>query len=207
MKRVRFSKDELRQRRDALRRFERYLPALQLKKQQLQMEVRRRSLAIEGKAREEREAREALGGWVELFAEPVALEQWLRIAYLERSAESIAGVSVPVLDRVSFDRSIPDLFHTSPWVDDGLDMLESLLRLRLERRALEEQHRLLAEELRVTTQRVNLFEKVKIPETREDIRILRIFLGDQQTAEVARAKMAKARAMKAEARIQAEAAR
>ena len=38
---------------------------------------------------------------------------------------------------------------------------------------------------------VNLFEKVKIPEAKENIRIIRIFMGDQQTAAVARSKIAK----------------
>ena len=47
------------------------------------------------------------------------------------------------------------------------------------------------DELRTTTQRVNLFEKVKIPEAKENIRIIRIFMGDQQTAAVARSKIAK----------------
>ena len=51
--------------------------------------------------------------------------------------------------------------------------------------------RLLGEELRTTTQRVNLFEKVKIPEAKENIRVIRIFMGDQQTAAVARSKIAK----------------
>ena len=56
---------------------------------------------------------------------------------------------------------------------------------------LEDQKRLLGEELRITSQRVNLFEKVKIPECKENIRVIRIALGDAQTAGVARAKMAK----------------
>jgi V/A-type H+-transporting ATPase subunit D len=46
---------------------------------------------------------------------------------------------------------------------------------------------------------VNLFEKVKIPEGEENIRVIRIFLGDQQTADVARSKLAKGRAKSGEA--------
>ena len=48
---------------------------------------------------------------------------------------------------------------------------------------LERQYALLHEELRTTSQRVNLFEKVKIPECRENIRVIRIFLGDEQSLE------------------------
>ncbi|MDR2211713.1 MAG: V-type ATP synthase subunit D, partial [Spirochaetaceae bacterium] len=46
-------------------------------------------------------------------------------------------------------------------------------------------------ELRITTQRVNLFEKIKIPETRENIKKIQVYLGDQQTAAVVRGKIAK----------------
>ena len=60
---------------------------------------------------------------------------------------------------------------------------------------LTEQMELLRQELRVTTQRVNLFEKVKIPETRENIRRIQIYLGDQQTTSVGRAKIAKGKAV------------
>jgi V/A-type H+/Na+-transporting ATPase subunit D len=61
----------------------------------------------------------------------------------------------------------------------------------LEIRILDEQIRRLGEELRITTQRVNLFEKVKIPEAQENIRRIGIYLGDQQTAQVVRGKIAK----------------
>ena len=50
---------------------------------------------------------------------------------------------------------------------------------------------LLDAELRVTSQRVNLFEKVKIPEAKENIRVIGVYLGDQQTAAVVRGKISK----------------
>jgi len=58
---------------------------------------------------------------------------------------------------------------------------------------LTRQRELLAQELRITSQRVNLFEKVKIPEARNNIRMIRIYLGDQQTAAVVRGKMSKSK--------------
>jgi V/A-type H+-transporting ATPase subunit D len=107
---------------------------------------------------------------------------------------NVAGVTIPVLRDVRIARTEPDLFATPPWVDDAAESLAALIRLRVETDILAEQRRRIAEELRVTTQRVNLFEKVKIPESMENIRVIRIFLGDEQTAGVARAKIAKARA-------------
>ena len=100
-------------------------------------------------------------------------------------------MNIPVLDNLVFKEAVPNLFETPAWADEGIRVLKQLTRLRVERQILEEQHRLLGEELRTTTQRVNLFEKVKIPEAKENIRVIRIFMGDQQTAAVARSKIAK----------------
>ena len=193
MPRVKHTKNELKAQRDALKRFERYLPTLQLKKQQLQMEVRRLEGQIEQKKAEEEKLRDGLKTWIRLFADTFPFGQYLKVAEVRASEGNIAGIAIPVLEEVRFDRKVPDLFLTSSWVDDGLECLEQLLRLGIERRILDEQHRRLAEELRVTSQRVNLFEKVKIPECGENIRVIRIFLGDEQTADVVRGKIAKGR--------------
>ncbi|MDP2927327.1 MAG: V-type ATP synthase subunit D, partial [Candidatus Omnitrophota bacterium] len=50
---------------------------------------------------------------------------------------------------------------------------------------------ILRQELRVTTQRVNLFEKVKIPLAEENIRLIKIYIGDQMANAVGRSKIAK----------------
>ncbi len=69
--------------------------------------------------------------------------------------------------------------------------LRDLVEIKAERAVLQEQYRRISRELRVTTQRVNLFEKVKIPECKENIRVIQIYLSDQQTAAVGRSKIAK----------------
>jgi V/A-type H+-transporting ATPase subunit D len=92
-----------------------------------------------------------------------------------------------------------NLFRYDSWIDDGLEMLKELIALQEAHKILEEQYRLLAKELRTTTQRVNLFEKVKIPECKENIRNIRIYLGDLDTAAVARSKIAKRKTQEAQA--------
>ena len=98
-----------------------------------------------------------------------------------------------VLDRAIADVRPIDLWETPAWIDDAVDAVTRVLALQAERVVLEEQKRLVSEELRTTSQRVNLFEKVKIPECRENIRVIKIAIGDEQTAAVTRGKMAKAR--------------
>jgi V/A-type H+/Na+-transporting ATPase subunit D len=191
MAKVKLTKNALKAERDALKRFQRYLPTLQLKKQQLQMEIRGVQSRVESKRREEAALLADMDNWIKLFAEPIEWSKYLKVDKVLMGEGNIAGVTIPVFDSVVFERNIPDLFDTPVWIDDGVRALEHLVSLRLERRVIEEQFRLLTEELRTTNQRVNLFEKVKIPEAKENIRVVRIFLGDQQTAGVARSKIAK----------------
>ena len=195
MAKIKHTKNELKSQRDSLKRFERYLPTLLLKKQQLQLEVRQLDVKIEEKEAEYRKLQDGLAKWVKLFSEPVDFSQFLQIGEIRQMTGNIAGVNIPVLQDVVFKRTLPDLFDTSSWIDDGIRVLEQLTKVQIERRVLKEQHRVLSEELRTTSQRVNLFEKVKIPECQENIRVIRIFLGDMQTAEVARAKIAKGKSL------------
>lgn len=193
MAKIKHTKNELKAQREALRRYERFLPMLQLKKMQLRMELQAIEAQIAEKQAQERDVIASVERWVRVMAERVELEGMTKVERVITSDSNVAGVSVPVLKNVIFVRGEIDLFETPPWVDDAVDVMEQLVQGRIEIRVLREQYRLIAEELRTTSQRVNLFEKVKIPEAREHIRVIKIFLGDQQTAGVARAKFAKGR--------------
>ncbi len=195
MAKIKYTKNELKAQRDSLTRFRRYLPTLLLKKQQLQLEMRLLEAQIAAKRAEEEKARADLSAWVKLFSEPFDFAPYIKVTEVRRSSGNIAGVTIPMFESMRFEDALPDLFETPAWVDGGIEMLKQLIRLRVERQVIEEQHRLLSDELRTTSQRVNLFEKVKIPECRENIRVIRIFMGDQQTAAVARSKIAKGKSV------------
>ena len=81
----------------------------------------------------------------------------------------------------------------APHIDAAAEAATKIMSLQSERAVYDEQRRLVTEELQRTSQRVNLFEKVKIPECRDAIRVIKIALGDEQTAAVARGKIAKSR--------------
>jgi len=190
---VKHTKNELKQQRDALARFQRYLPTLVLKKQQLQLERKRCEETLRVKLDEIIRLNEEISSWVALFSSPMDLTPYLQLNSIREREENIAGVTVPVVEEIHFDRKPPDLALTPAWTDPGLEALETFTRLWIEIHAIREEFRRMDEELRITTQRVNLFEKVKIPGCKEYIREIRIFLGDLQTAEVARAKLAKSK--------------
>ena len=190
---IKHTKNELKAQQENLQRFERFLPMLQLKKQLLQAEVQHVQTAVHGVEMQEKTLRDDLASWIALFADPVEPADYLAVAEVHLEDGNVAGVAVPVFNRVDFKRRSPDLFATPPWLDEALSVLEQLITLQEHIKVLKEQERLIRVELVTTSQRVNLFEKVKIPETHENIRVIKIFLGDEQTAAVARAKTAKAR--------------
>ena len=191
MAKIKYTKNELKKQKDELKRFERYLPTLVLKKQLLQMEIRQ----VEAQIKEKRLERENMYGelmrWVHVFGGEMNLAELVKIKEADLSSTNIAGVDIPVFQGLIYEKIPYDLMVYPLWVDAGIKKLKELVAVDMELSVLAKQTELLGEELRVTTQRVNLFEKVKIPEAKENIRRINIFLGDQQTAAVVRGKMSK----------------
>lgn len=191
MAKIKLTKNELKKQKDQLKRFQRYLPTLMLKKQLLQVEVRQVELQIEEKRLKRQKACERLLGWVDVFGENIDISHLVQVKEVNSSLINIAGVDISTFQGAVFEQIDYNLMVTPLWVDAGVKKLQELAALDIELSFLEKQAALLAAELRVTAQRVNLFEKVKIPEAKENIRIVNIFLGDQQTAAVVRGKMSK----------------
>ncbi len=191
MAKVKLTKNELKKQKDALARFQRYLPTLQLKKQQLQLVLRQ----IEAKRKEVRVERGRVANdlerWIEVFGEGLGLARLISVEKFVTDTGNIAGIDIPVFHELQFSVYDYDRFSYPLWVDAGIERLKELLRYDAELQVLDRQLELISEELRITTQRVNLFEKVMIPETKENIRKIQIYLGDQQTAAVVRGKISK----------------
>lgn len=194
MAKIKLTKSELKTQRDAMKQFMRYLPTLQLKKQQLQMEMRDCDARLRKNEAAEKEMRERLSSWLSLFGTTGSVEQLTSIITLEKidtDRANIAGVDVPVFKEARFLIDEYNLFSTELWIDDAIDAIKNVISIKAEHKVIKEQRALIEKELRTTTQRVNLFEKVKIPECKDNIRTIQIYLGDQQTAAVGRSKIAK----------------
>ena len=192
MAKIKLTKNELKIQKDALKMYRRYLPTLTLKKQQLQAEIR----AIEANAAAVRKEREALekgfASWIAVFSETDAFPDGIiTVSNIRKGYGNIAGVTIPIYEGADFSRGDYDLYETPLWVDIAANHMEKAMSLDLEAEVLDEQVRLLERELRATTQRVNLFEKVKIPETEENIKKISIYMADQQVNAVVRSKISK----------------
>jgi len=194
MAKIKLTKTELKNQRDALKQYTRFLPTLQLKKQQLQLEMRLCLERIAENEKRETASRENLRSWLALFGDPQTagrVADILRVEKVRTSLMNIAGVDVPVYEGVDFHVEPYDLFAEEPWLDDALEAVQGIVELRSERDVIREQYDRIARELRVTTQRVNLFEKIKIPEAKENIRLINIAIGDADTSAVVRSKIVK----------------
>lgn len=194
---VKLTKNEQKKQKDQLKQFLRYLPTLQLKKQQLQMVIRQIEQEVHMLQRQQKALVDALQSWVAVFHENSVFDEHRQLDTVVvvdkviKEKGNIAGVAIPVFKELTFKETSYDLDCYPLWVDKGIEALRDIARFDARIATLEKQIELLGRELRITSQRVNLFEKVKIPETRENIRKIGIYLGDQQTAAVVRGKIAK----------------
>lgn len=192
MAKIKLTKNELKVQKDALKMYRRYLPTLTLKKQQLQSEIR----IIEAKAASVRQERENLekgfSSWIAVFSEESAFPDGIiTVSNIRKGTGNIAGVTIPTFEGADFSRGDYDLYETPLWVDIAANHMEKAMSLDLEAEVLDEQVRLLEKELLSTSQRVNLFEKVKIPETQANIKKISIYMADQQVSAVVRSKISK----------------
>ena len=203
MANIKLTKNELKVQKDNLKQFQRYLPTLQLKKQQLQSVIMKTAMELEQLEVERKEMIGDLDDWVAVFAENTTFGDGLSIDQLVQpdqvicSTDNIAGVTVPVYRKLTFKDIVYNVDDYPLWVDTAVIKLREIARLDALVKTLKTQVELLEAELRTTSQRVNLFEKVKIPEAKENIRVIGVYLGDQQTAAVVRGKISKKKLVEA----------
>ena len=199
---VKLTKNEQKLQKDHLKQYQRYLPTLLLKKQQLQMVIRQIEVEVVSLKKKQKQVVEAMQNWIavynenSVFSPTLDLENLIKVDRVVKARGNIAGVTIPVFKELTFIPIVYDLNDYPLWVDRALESLRDCARYDALIATLEQQIRLLGKELRTTSQRVNLFEKVKIPESKENIRRIGIYLGDQQTAAVVRGKIAKKKLVK-----------
>jgi len=192
MAKIKLTKNELKTQKDALKRFTRYLPTLELKKKQLLIEIQRIQKEIDELKQENQRVEQKVSAWVGLYADPsVEMTELVKIDNIETETGNIAGIDIPVFVEMTFEDIEYDYMTTPLWIDQGIEVLKEQMERGAKWQILQQQQELIQKELQTTIQRIKLFEEVKIPEAKESIRRIRIFLGDQMTAEVVRGKIAK----------------
>ncbi|MES2122863.1 MAG: V-type ATP synthase subunit D [Chlamydiota bacterium] len=193
MAEIKLTKTELRIQQLKLERLQKYLPTLQLKKAMLQIEVNQAQLEIDALTQSFAIASEKVSKYSALLTERSAPDLFsaVQVHSVFRSTENVAGLDIPVFQNIQFDPSTYSLFETPLWFESAILGIKELITLREKTKISEEKKRALEKELREVSIRVNLFEKILIPRSKENIKKIKIFLGDQQLAAVSQAKVAK----------------
>ena len=190
---IKYTKTELRQQQVKLTQLQRYLPTLQLKKAMLQLEINQVIGELDSLEVALLDYEQKIKGYQQLLsdrdAEPLLVTS--TIVEVKKHYENIAGVEIPIFEEIVFEEADYYLFDTPYWLERAISDMRHLVETREKMEILIEKKRLLEKELRDVSIRVNLFEKIMIPRTKENIKRVKIFLGDQQLAAVSQAKVSK----------------
>jgi V/A-type H+-transporting ATPase subunit D len=200
---VKLTKTELRSEQVRLLQLQKYLPTLQLKKMLLQIEVNQAEFEIQQLHGEFGEKDKKIAAYAALFSDRNAFDLYpaVKVVEVQKSHENIAGIDIPLFEKVVFQESSYMLFDAPVWLDSAIMGLRELITVREKIRVGEEKKAALEKELREVSIRVNLFEKILIPRAQGNIRKIKIFLGDQQLAAVCQAKVAKQKILEREAAL------
>jgi V/A-type H+/Na+-transporting ATPase subunit D len=192
MARVPLSKSQLTREKESLASFRRYLPALDLKRQQLMGERNRaRHEIVRIEAAVARSAADAGKAIPMLADDRVDVAGLARPGKVRLGTQNVAGVRLPIVDSVEIHRAEYSRLVRPHWVDAVADRLAEAIKLRIEVEVARERLALLEAAVVKITQRVNLFEKVLVPQAQDNIRRINVFLGDAERSAVVGAKIAK----------------
>ncbi|MBQ0070749.1 MAG: V-type ATP synthase subunit D, partial [Spirochaetales bacterium] len=123
---VQLTKNEQKKQKDSLKQFRRYLPTLQLKKQQLQVVIRQSEAEIMELREQQKKAIAGIGEWIAVYGENAdwassrSIRNLISVKEIKKSKGNIAGVEVPIFDSLVFEDISYDLREYPLWVDLGL---------------------------------------------------------------------------------------
>lgn len=122
----------------------------------------------------------------------------IRVKNVDLGTKKIAGVETPVFKDATFEVQEFSIYNRPHWFLDGLDIVKELTKLALEREVYFRKMNMLDYARKKTTQKVNLYEKVQIPDYQDAIRKIKRFLEDEENLSKAAQKIVKNRQQKAE---------
>jgi len=192
MAKVSLSKSSLSHQTQQLKSYQQFLPSLDLKRKQLMGE--RARAQVERRAVDERlaAARQRVAATLPMLAnEELDLTGLVRVEQAELGRENVMGTWLPTLGALKVAVRPYGYISKPHWLEPLIEALTESARLRFEALIAERRVALLEAAARTVTQRVNLFDKVLIPQTRENIKRIRIALSDAERAAVIRSKIAK----------------
>lgn len=126
-------------------------------------------------------------------------EGLITVSDVNISIKKIAGVKTPVLNNVEFVVNRYSTFSQQPWIPQGVEILKELATLKISMELAKKKVEVLEFARKKTTQKVNLYEKVQIPEYKEAIRKIKRFLEDEENLSKSSQKILKSKLAEVEA--------
>ena len=192
MAKVALNKSSLNKEKGSLKTFNRYLPALELKRQQLMVERKKAELLLKTSKHDLSDVLRLVREQLPMLTrEDIFVDNLVKVTDLRLTQENIVGTSVPLIDHIEFSLTPYSELVMPHWVDYLVELLQKMIRLKIELHVRELRYKALDKATRVTSQRVNLFSKVLIPKTKKNIQKIQIFMSDQDRAGVMNAKLSK----------------
>ena len=175
----------------------RALPTLQSKEAALRMEVKRAKDQSDQLLERLEAGMKKYDSMVRLWSEFEA--DLIAVKDVKMTVKKIAGVKTPILEDVIFEIKEFSLFNKPGWFLDGIQIIESLVKISIESEFFLRKMELLDFARKKTTQKVNLYEKVQIPGYQEAISKVKRFLEDEENLSKSAQKIVKKRQQQKEA--------
>lgn len=180
-----------------LKRYKQYLPSLDLKRQQLVMERARAMSHLKETEQEIARCYAIVEQQLPMLSgEYIELKGLVTVKRVEISEENRVGVKLPYVSQLEVQLLPYSLLSKPHWVDLLVVQLKQMLELKIQLQVDQKRVGILQSAVKKVTQRVNLFDKVLIPQAQKNIRKIRIFLSDTERAAVVRAKITKRNGLK-----------
>ena len=192
MARLQLNKSSLAREIAQLRTYERFLPSLDLKRQQLMGEKAKAEAQVAELAAQVEALAAQVGRDVPMLGNPdIDLTGLVKLKDWQVGSENVVGTELPVLRAIEVEVAEYSPLTRPHWVDDVARLLHDMLEARLRVQVAKQRVAVLEKAVKTITQRVNLFDKVLIPGARANIKKIRTYLSDEQMASVVRSKIAK----------------
>mgnify|MGYP004479163413 CR=1 FL=1 len=169
---------------------EKALPTLKSKEAALRLEVRKITAEIDLLKEEYemivKENQNYNGFWKEF-------PKIVKIRNIISEQKNIAGVRVAILNKIDFALEQISLFNMPSWIRLAISMFERLMTIQIRIEMTEARLNALAYARKKTTQKVNLYEKVQIPEYRMSIIKIKRYMEDEDNLSKSSQKIVKER--------------
>lgn len=177
-----------------LKTYRRFLPALDMKRQQIRLAYKDQELQVAELQGQISEIESLVAKTLPMVADPgFEIENLVKVIAFDTQPASLAGCQVQKIKTLTVEPTVNACVTRPYWISQLQLHLVKAVSLSIRLSIARQQARTLLSAQTKVTQRFNLFEKVLIPKAEKNIVRLRLHLADREREAVIRSKLAKRR--------------